>query len=101
MLGVAFAQGRGDLLAAAMTDRLHQPYRAEICPLLSLLLPLSGKLGTYGVALSGAGPSVLLIVSREEKAEVIQQVGELMLKQEAVEILELSFECRGTEVLNC
>jgi len=61
LLVSAFATGRGDLLAAAMKDRVHQPYRMEACPLLPQLLPLAGTHGIYGVALSGAGPSVLLI----------------------------------------
>jgi homoserine kinase len=64
LLVAAFAQGRGDLLRTAMQDRLHQPYRAKACPLLPLLLPLAditGNPSILGVALSGAGPSVLLI----------------------------------------
>jgi homoserine kinase len=64
LLVAAFAQGRGDLLRTAMQDRLHQPYRAKACPLLPLLLPLAditGDPAILGVALSGAGPSVLLI----------------------------------------
>ncbi|WP_260705865.1 homoserine kinase [Edaphobacter flagellatus] len=61
LLVSAFALGRGDLLAAAMQDRVHQPYRMEVCPLLPRLLPLAGSGGVLGVALSGAGPSVLLI----------------------------------------
>ena len=67
MLTAAFAQGRGDLLARAMQDCLHQPYRLAACPLLQDLLPLSGKHGILGVALSGAGPSVLLVL-RDEMA---------------------------------
>jgi homoserine kinase len=62
LLVAAFAQNRGDLLRTAMQDRIHQPYRMEACPLLSLLLPLTETPGVLGVALSGAGPSVLLIV---------------------------------------
>jgi homoserine kinase len=71
MLTAAFAQGRGDLLARAMEDRMHQPYRSPACPLLPLLLPMAGKHGVLGVALSGAGPSVLLILEpgREETAK--------------------------------
>jgi homoserine kinase len=68
MLGLAFAQGRGDLLLVAMADRIHQPYRSKICPLLPRLLPLGGSHGILGVALSGAGPSVLLILSGEAAA---------------------------------
>jgi homoserine kinase len=62
MLTAAFAQGRGDLLARGMEDRMHQPYRAAACPLLPRLLPLAGHDGILGVALSGAGPSVLMIL---------------------------------------
>jgi homoserine kinase len=65
LLIAAFALGRGDLLRVAMQDRIHQPYRMEACPLLPLLLPLAceTRIGTgiFGVALSGAGPGVLLI----------------------------------------
>jgi homoserine kinase len=64
LLVAAFAQGRGDLLRTAMRDRLHQPYRAKACPLLPLLLPLTemtDRPAILGVALSGAGPSILLI----------------------------------------
>lgn len=67
LLGLAFAQGRGDLLRVAMgSDRLHQPYRAAICTFLPRLLPLAGSHGILGAALSGAGPSVLVIVGGEE-----------------------------------
>jgi len=66
VLGLAFAQARGDLLRLAMKDRIHQPYRAAICPLLPVLLPLMGEHGILGVALSGAGPAVLVVVDREE-----------------------------------
>ena len=66
MLGLAFAQGRADLLPMAMRDRVHQPYRAQFCPLLPRLLPLAGNHGILGAALSGAGPAVLVVVDCEE-----------------------------------
>jgi homoserine kinase len=66
-LGLAFAQARGDLLALAMRDRIHQPYRASLSPLLPLLLPLVGTNGILGVALSGAGPAVMAIVEHESR----------------------------------
>ncbi len=65
LLSLAFAQARADLLRIAMSDRIHQPYRAPICPLLPQLLPLVGGHGILGAALSGAGPSVLVIVDSE------------------------------------
>jgi homoserine kinase len=86
LLVAAFAQGRGELLRAAMQDRLHQPHRAKACPLLPLLLPLtetSGGCDILGVALSGAGPSVLLIAANPAPAldDVIRQAaGDSMLE---------------------
>lgn len=69
LLGLAFAQCRGDLLRTAMRDRIHQPYRTAICPLLPRLLPLAGHDGIFGAALSGAGPAVLLITENDRAAE--------------------------------
>jgi homoserine kinase len=63
LLVAAFAQGRLDLLKTAMQDRMHQPYRAKACPLLKKLLPLTEESEISGVALSGAGPSVLVFLA--------------------------------------
>jgi homoserine kinase len=68
LLVSAFALNQPNLLHTAMLDRIHQPYRMAACPLLPLLLPLSGTPGIYGVALSGAGPSVLLITDPTAKS---------------------------------
>jgi len=83
LLTAAFASGRGDLLREAMADRLHQPYRGDLCPLLERLLPLAGGRGVLGVALSGAGPGVLCIVESVEAAcaaelerEILRVAGE-------------------------
>ena len=67
----AFAENRGDLLRIAMEDRIHQPYRSQACPLLPLLLPLAGSGGVLGVALSGAGPGVLLVLDSGASAEQV------------------------------
>lgn len=75
LLTAAFALGRMDLLATAMEDRIHQPYRMEACPLLKTLLPLSGTDGLAGVALSGAGPSVLVFLdAAADETEVEESV---------------------------
>lgn len=62
LLLAAFTQGRPDLLSSALEDRIHQPYRAALCPLLPCLEELKGKDGILGAALSGAGPSVLMFL---------------------------------------
>ncbi len=69
LLLAAFAQGRHDLLTAALQDRIHQPYRAPLCPLLPCLAQLTGKPGILGSALSGAGPSVLVFLDPHSSAQ--------------------------------
>jgi homoserine kinase len=66
LLTAAFALGRADLLRLATRDRLHQPYRMELCPLLPALLPLAGGHDVMSVTLSGAGPAVLLLTNQAE-----------------------------------
>lgn len=95
LLGLAFAQGRGDLLQSAMADRIHQPYRAAICPQLPALLPLAGKDGVLGVALSGAGPAVLAIVESEAQVAVASDAVRDALGRSSAELLVCRFEEEG------
>jgi len=97
LLGLAFAQGRADLLAVAMRDRIHQPYRAPICPLLPLLLPLVGSQGILGVALSGAGPAVLVVVDRDENlAPASWAIEQAAGTGQQVEMVGCKFVATGT-----
>jgi homoserine kinase len=96
LLTAAFASGRGDLLRVAMEDRVHQPYRSEACPLLRKLLPLAGRSGILGVALSGAGPAVVLLVGRREKvAEAQRAVMTALEGGEPAELLLCGLEVRS------
>jgi homoserine kinase len=69
----AFVQGRPLLLASALHDRIHQPYRASLCPLLHALQNLPKDSGILGTALSGAGPSVLIFVDSKAKASRVKE----------------------------
>ncbi|HWF91685.1 MAG TPA: homoserine kinase [Terriglobales bacterium] len=62
LLLAGLTQGKPDILASALHDRLHEPYRAPLCPLLSPLQELAGESGVLGAVLSGAGPSVLVFL---------------------------------------
>jgi homoserine kinase len=57
------------LLADAMHDRLHEPYREADAPLLA---ELRGDLppGAAGVTLSGSGPSVVVWAAKTRAGEV-------------------------------
>lgn len=99
LLVAAFALGRGDLLRIAMQDRLHQPYRMEACPLLPLLLPLAGANGVLGVALSGAGPGMMLIVEEDADTAMICASIRAAAGDPALEILETTIAAGASQ--NC
>lgn len=62
----AVAQQRYDLLWEAMRDRLHQPHRESLVPGLAEALALPQMPGLLGIALSGAGPSIVALVDDNE-----------------------------------
>ena len=97
LLLAAFTQGRHDLLAVALEDRIHQPYRAALCPLLPCLQELKGKGGILGVALSGAGPSVLIFLDpRASLPKTRKLVAAHLAKNNlAAELLSTSIALRG------
>jgi homoserine kinase len=88
LLVAAFAQGRGDLLRVAMQDRMHQPYRMAACPLLGRLLPLAGDGGVLGVALSGAGPGILLVAEADAAPDEIVERIRGVAEEPGLEVLE-------------
>jgi homoserine kinase len=59
----AIEERRFDLLWDAMEDRLHQSARQTLIPGLSDVLGLPRMPGLLGIALSGAGPSVIALAT--------------------------------------
>ena len=89
LLLAALFQGDRKLLGASLVDRIHQPYRAELCPLLPALQNLAPSAGVLGVALSGAGPSVLMFLDPQvavesAKAKIESRLKDRNLKAELV-----------------
>jgi homoserine kinase len=63
LLVAALEERRFDLLWDALQDRLHQVYRQELIPGLADALAIPRMPGLLGVALSGAGPSVIALAT--------------------------------------
>jgi homoserine kinase len=59
LLVLGLARGDLDLVARGLSDRLHQPRRAELYPRSMELLEQARSLGAVGASISGAGPTVL------------------------------------------
>jgi len=63
LLAASIATGRPELLGAALADRLHEPYRAAAVGDLAEVHDILRDAGAAGVALSGAGPTVIGLVA--------------------------------------
>jgi homoserine kinase len=59
-LTLGLARGDFELIAAGLSDRLHQPYRAHLYPRSAALLERAQAFGALGATISGAGPTVLV-----------------------------------------
>lgn len=73
LLLAALGDGRTDLLAEALQDRLHQPYRAALLPGLAEVLAAARRPGLLGACLSGSGSSVLCFLDPQASPEARQQ----------------------------
>ncbi len=70
LLTAALTSGEFTLLGEAMTDRLHQPFRATLYPYLPEMIESVRRAGAYGASLSGAGPAVLALAPPHRASEV-------------------------------
>jgi homoserine kinase len=95
LLGAALASGSEELFAAALEDRLHEPYRSRDAPLLEIV---RGHLpqGALGATISGSGPSVI-VWARPKAATACAH--ELTLQYPDVRVIELAVSPRGAHAL--
>jgi len=102
MLLAAFSQGRPDLLSTALDDRIHQPYRAALCPLLPCLQQLKGGDGILGATLSGAGPSVLIFLDPRANALKVRKLVAAHIARNGLtaELLATSITSRGARSIS-
>ncbi len=87
LLGAAAASGSSELFAAALDDRLHEPYRDADAPLLREVraeLPP----GALGATLSGSGPTVIVWAEADRlaacAAELRSRFGDTEVRELAV-----------------
>ncbi|MBS3957725.1 MAG: homoserine kinase [Clostridiales bacterium] len=68
LLAAGLVLGRDELIAAGLADRLHEPYRAAAVPGLADVAQVLKHAGALGAVLSGAGPTVIGIVTADDDA---------------------------------
>lgn len=76
----ALASGDPGLMSEAMRDRIHQPYREVLYPHLPDTIDAAIEAGGYGASLSGAGPSVLALVSGAAAGKVADAMSRAALR---------------------
>jgi homoserine kinase len=69
-LVTALLWGRWEEIRFGMQDRLHQQYRERMIPSLSAVMAAASDAGAYGAALSGGGPSIVALCSRDTAESV-------------------------------
>jgi len=63
----AMISGDGELLKYACKDKLHQPYRKSLVPGFDDITDTALSLGALASFLSGAGPTIIAILPKDEK----------------------------------
>ena len=69
LMAGSLATGNVENLRIAVQDRLHQPYRLGLIPGAEKIFDLSYEYGSYATYISGAGPTVMAIISRRHEEE--------------------------------
>lgn len=70
LLIAALTRGDYTHLQEVMEDRLHQPYRQSLIPGFRLVKEGGLQAGAYGIAISGAGPTVLAFAPEKREEAV-------------------------------
>ena len=73
LLGAGLASGSEQLFAAALDDRLHEPYRAKNAPILETVRAQLPQ-GALGATLSGSGPTVIVWAGDESADACVQEL---------------------------
>ena len=78
LLVAAIGSGDCELLRDALDDRLHEPYRAPLVPLLEAVRGrVRDRDEVYGATISGAGPTVLVWCQPGAEEEVVELLSPL------------------------
>lgn len=94
----ALEYGDFSLIQAALSDRLHQPYRKALIAEFDAVQALSMRCSAAACCISGAGPTLLCLYEQAEfPARIAQAVQEL---RHAWRILPLAIAPRGAHILS-
>lgn len=95
----AINTGNLELLQQAVKDKLHQPYRSKLIPGLTELLAQSEKSQVLGIAISGAGPSIIIFHKKNDTDKVSYLQQQLTQKGTVSKMINLKPVVDGAQVV--
>ncbi len=98
LMVTALSTGKFELLKVGCQDKLHQDYRGELINNYFDIIEKCEEYGSLGAFLSGAGPTIMLML-RERDKEFTKKIGAFLNSLENKwEVIELEFDCKGVQV---
>jgi homoserine kinase len=100
LFSASLLQGKYENIRVAVNDKLHQPYRMKLIAHAQDIFDKTYALGAYGTYISGAGPTIMSIVSTKNygfEKEVRRYLNEIGLP--GWKIYKLSIDNLGTRVV--
>lgn len=95
VLVAALFKGDFNLAGKMMaSDRYHQPYRAKLVPLFAKVEKIALKEGAFGVALSGAGPTVICFCTEQYSTQLQSK---LQSSFASCSVIKLDIDLNGSE----
>ncbi len=95
------ATGRGDWLAAALQDKLHQPYRQKLITGYDAVNSAAMNAGAYGMVISGAGPTLLALTDQAHSTDVVAAMATAWQQQGIIaSVRSLSIDNQGATIIS-
>ncbi|MBU6146005.1 MAG: homoserine kinase [Paenibacillaceae bacterium] len=101
LLVAALATGNVALLTHAMRDRLHEPYRMGLVSGLADVCAGARDYGALGCVLSGAGPTVMALVSSEHNEALARYMTDTLARPHRPTVLGLRIARVGARITDC
>jgi homoserine kinase len=83
LMTASLFSGKLENLRVAVQDKIHQPYRSGLIEHLDDVFRMSYELGSLGTYVSGAGPTIISMVSSDE-AEAFSALAQSRLKEKGI-----------------
>ena len=99
LMVASLTSGKYELIKHACKDAFHQNYRSKLIPGFEKVYNNSYELGALGCYLSGAGPTIMVII--DEKDERFSNKLREILDKENLQwdIFELSLDSEGAAII--